>query len=303
MKLIPIYTTAGDLGAFLAYPYLFNRYGEWIGWVTPNREVFALTGYHVGTMTTTLEVAVSPEDEAEVRRVSISNLGNRTREIDLTSYAEVALASSASDAAHPAFSKLFVQTEFADDVETLLATRRRRGPGEAEVWAAHLAVVEGESVGGVQFESDRARFLGRGNTIRTPISVMDGRPLSGTAGTVLDQIFSLRCRVRVPPGATARVAFWTLVASSREAALDSVDKHHDPTAFDRVVTLAWTQAQVQLHHLGMNGFSSLAFPNQPGQSKILCPEFLSAVRVFRVPFVRDCLGLQRRSIPEFDLHF
>ena len=205
-----------------------------------------------GSITTTLEVAVSPEEDAEVRRVSLSNLGSRTREIELTSYAEVVLAPPAADAAHPAFSKLFVQTEFVGDVGTLLATRRPRSPGDPEVWAAHLAVVEGETVGARQFETDRARFLGRGRSIRTPISVIDGRPLSNTVGTVLDPIFSLRCCVRLPAGATVRVAFWTLIAPSRSAALDLADKHHDSTAFERVVTLAWTQAQVQLHHLGVN---------------------------------------------------
>ncbi len=101
-----------------------------------------------------------------MRRVSISNLGSRAREIELTSYAEVVLAPPAADAAHPAFSKLFVQTEFVADVGALLATRRRRSPGDAEVWAAHLAVVEGETLGDVQFETDRARFLGRGREIR-----------------------------------------------------------------------------------------------------------------------------------------
>jgi cyclic beta-1,2-glucan synthetase len=204
-----------------------------------------------GTITTTLEVAVSAEDDAEVRRVSISNLGTRTREIELTSYAEIVLAPEAADAAHPAFSKMFVQTEFVMDAGALLATRRPRSAADAPLWAAHLAVVEGESAGDAQFETDRARFLGRGRATRTPISVIDGRPLSNTVGTVLDPIFSLRRRVRIPPGATARVAFWTMVAPTRSEALDLADKHQDPNAFERAVMLAWTQAQVQLHHLGV----------------------------------------------------
>src|SRR5208283_2619143 len=204
---------------------------------------------HDGTLTTTLEVAVSPEDDAEVRRVSLSNLGNRVREIELTSYAEIVLAPEASDTAHPAFSKMFVQTEFDAETGALLATRRLRSPTDAPVWAAHLAVAEGESVGAIQFETDRARFLGRGRDVRDAISVIDGRPLSDTVGTVLDPIFSVRRRLRIQPGATARVAFWTIVAPTRAEALDLVDKHHDSTAFERAVTLAWTQAQVQLHHL------------------------------------------------------
>ena len=202
-----------------------------------------------GTLTTTLEVVVSPEDDAEVRRVSITNMGSRVREVELTSYAEIVLATAASDTAHPAFSKMFVQTEFDPEVGALLATRRLRSPTDATIWAAHLAVAEGESVGEIQFETDRARFLGRGRDVRDAVSAIDGRPLSDTVGTVLDPIFSVRRRLRIPAGATARVAFWTIVAPTRAEALDLVDKHHDSTAFERAATLAWTQAQVQLHHL------------------------------------------------------
>jgi cyclic beta-1,2-glucan synthetase len=204
-----------------------------------------------GTLTTTLDVVVSPEDDGEVRRVSVSNLGARTREIEVTSYSEVVLAPSSDDAAHPAFSKLFVQTEFVPELGALLATRRRRAPEEPEVWAAHLAVLEGEAAGELQFETDRARFLGRGNGVRSPMSMSSGRPLSNTVGTVLDPIFSIRQRVRVPPGATVRLSFWTLLARSRDEVISLVDKHHDVAAFERAATLAWTQAQVQLHHLGI----------------------------------------------------
>ncbi|HEY6357326.1 MAG TPA: protein ndvB, partial [Vicinamibacterales bacterium] len=202
-----------------------------------------------GTTTTTLEVAVSPEDDAEVRRVSITNLGSRVREVEVTSYAEIVLATEASDAAHPAFSKMFVQTEFDAEVGAILATRRLRSPTDVPVWAAHLAVAEGESIGEIQFETDRAQFLGRGRDVRDAVSAIDGRPLSDTVGTVLDPIFSVRRRLRIPAGGTARVAFWTIVAPTRAEVIDLVDKHHDSSAFERAVTLAWTQAQVQLHHL------------------------------------------------------
>jgi cyclic beta-1,2-glucan synthetase len=162
------------------------------------------------------------------------------------------LAPPAADAAHPAFSKLFVQTEFVAEAGALLATRRRRAPGEPEIWAAHLAVVEGEAVGDIEFETDRARFIGRGHGVRTPTSVIGNGKLSNTVGTVLDPIFSLRCRVRLPPGSTARIAFWTLVAPSRDEALDLADKHRDAAAYERAVTRAWTQAQIQLRHLGIS---------------------------------------------------
>ncbi len=202
-----------------------------------------------GTLTTTLDVVVSPEDDAEVRRVSIANAGSQARDIELTSYAEIALAPPAADAAHQAFSKMFVQTEYLPAVGALVATRRRRSPGEAELWIAHLAVVEGETMGEAEVETDRARFLGRGNDIGAPVAVIDGRRLSNTVGPVLDPVFALRRRLWIPAGSTARIAFWTMAASSREALLDAIDKHRDTNAFERAATLAWTQGQVQLRHL------------------------------------------------------
>jgi cyclic beta-1,2-glucan synthetase len=219
---------------------------------------------HDGSIITTLEVVVSPEDNAEVRRVSVANTGSRTRDIDLTSYAELMLASSAADASHPAFSKLFVQTEYLAKDGAILATRRRRSPAEPEIWAAHLAVVEGEAVGDPEIETDRARFLGRGREVRAPIAVMDGRPLSNSVGTILDPVFALRRRVRVPPGRTVRIAFWTVAASTRSDVLDLIDKHHDATAFDRAATLAWTQAQVQLSHLGIDAEEAGLFQRLAG---------------------------------------
>ena len=164
------------------------------------------------TLATALVIAISPEDDAEVRRVSITNHGNRAREVDVTSYAEIVLGRQPDDIAHPAFTKIFVETEFDSDIGAILATRRQRSSGDPLVWAAHLAVVEGDTTSDVQFETDRSRFLGRGQTVRRATAIVEGWPLSNTSGAVLDPIFSLRRRVRIPPGATARIAFWTLVA-------------------------------------------------------------------------------------------
>jgi cyclic beta-1,2-glucan glucanotransferase len=204
-----------------------------------------------GNLLTRLEVLVSPEDDAEIRRVTLTNLGSEAREIEVTSYAEVVLAPPRDDAAHPAFSNLFVQTEAVAELDTLLATRRPRGPDEPRVWAAHVASVEGTSTGGSQYETERGRFLGRGRGIRTPMSMIEGRPLSNTTGAVLDPIFSLRRRLRLAPGRSGRVVFSTVLAGTRAAVLGMADKYRDPATFERITTLAWTQAQVQLHHLAI----------------------------------------------------
>jgi cyclic beta-1,2-glucan synthetase len=217
-----------------------------------------------GTITTTLEVVVSPEDDAEVRRLSIANTGHRDREIEITSYSELVLAAPAADAAHQTFLKLFVQTEYVAKLHTLVATRRKRTPDEPDIWAAQHAVVEGTVSGEPEFETDRARFLGRGREARAPLAVVDGRRLSNTAGTVLDPVFALRYRIIVPAGTTARIAFWTGVASSRAGVLDLLDKHHEANSFVRAATLAWTQAQVELRHLGIDSTEAGLFQRLAG---------------------------------------
>ncbi len=213
-------------------------------------------------LTTLTEVVVSAEDDAEARRVTLTNTGRRAREIDVTSYAELVLAHPAADQAHPAFSKMFVVTDYLPELGVIIATRRRRSPGDPEVWAAHIAVVEGEDTAPIQIETDRAKFIGRGRDIAS--AAMIDQPLSGTTGTVLDPIFSIRRRVKVPSGGTTRVTFWTLVADTPDRLLDLVDRHRDPSAFARAATLAWTQAQVQLRHLGITHADAAEFQTLGG---------------------------------------
>jgi cyclic beta-1,2-glucan synthetase len=211
------------------------------------------------SLTTALEVIVSSEDDAEIRRISVTNSGMRARDIQVTSYAELSLTTQASDTAHPAFANLFVETEFIPEIGVLLATRRKRSPDETSVWAAHVLVVEGNSTGELQYDTDRARFIGRARDLRNPISIIDGRPLSNTVGSVLDPVMSLRRTVHIPPGTTVDLVFSTIVASTREDVLNLADKYRDAQTYERTRTLAWTQAQVQLHHLGISAEEAQLF--------------------------------------------
>jgi cyclic beta-1,2-glucan synthetase len=217
-----------------------------------------------GTISSSLEVVVSPEEDAELRRVTLTNSGDEVRELDLTTYQEMVLAPREADQSHLAFSKLFVETEWVAAEGALLASRRPRSAEDKPIWAAHLMAVEGEMSGEVEYETDRARFLGRGRELRRAISVLDGRPLSQTVGRVLDPILSLRQRVKVAPGATVRLTFAMLIVSSREAALELAGKYREPAAFDRAVTLAWTQAQVQLHHTDIRPEEAKLFQSLTG---------------------------------------
>ncbi len=195
------------------------------------------------------EISVSPEDDVELRRVTLINHSHAQRIIELTSYAEVVLAHPAADAAHPAFSNLFVQTEFVRPHPALLCTRRPRSEGEKPPWLLNLMVGQGGQQGELSWETDRARFIGRGRTLARPAALQGDSPLSNTVGSVLDPIIALRRTVTLAPHATARVDFVLGVTENREAALALVEKYQNPRMADRALDLAWTHSQVTLRHL------------------------------------------------------
>jgi cyclic beta-1,2-glucan glucanotransferase len=209
-------------------------------------------------LSTQLDIAVSTEDDVEVRRVTIRNHGTRIRELDVTSYAEIVLTSAANDLAHPAFGKLFVETEYLADSAALLCHRRRRDPGDAAVWAFHALSLEGRLQGPLEWETDRARFLGRGRSPANPLA-LDGRALSGTTGIVLDPIVSLRQRIRLAPGTTVRLCFATGMASDRETVEALARKYHDPRAAARTFGLAVIHAESGLRHLGISPEEAVLF--------------------------------------------
>lgn len=193
------------------------------------------------------EVVVSPEDDAEIRLITLINHSNETRYIELTSYLELALAPHLTDRAHPCFNKLFIETEALPQYFALLAFRRLRSPDDQPIWAVHLVSSAQEPQEAVQFETDRGRFIGRGKSLKYP-AALEG-DLSNTTGTVLDPIFSLRRRVVIDPGKRVKVSFITGIADNRHAALALVDKYKEMSASYRAFELAWNYTQLDLRHL------------------------------------------------------
>ncbi len=211
-----------------------------------------------GDFETQLQISVSSEDDVEVRRLSIVNRGGQSREIEVTSYAEIVLGHPQDDFAHPSFGKLFIETEFDAQSAGLLFSRRPRQPDDTSPWAFHVLGVEGRLGGAVEWETDRARFLGRNRSPAQAIA-LDGRPLSGATGAVLDPIASLRDRVRLAPGAVVRVTFATGVAADRTAALTLARKYRDGNVSSRAFSMAFTHSRTTLWHLGLSDDQAMLF--------------------------------------------
>ncbi|MBA3776563.1 MAG: cyclic beta 1-2 glucan synthetase, partial [Betaproteobacteria bacterium] len=195
------------------------------------------------------ELCVSPEDDVELRRTTVTNHSTTARTIELTSYAEVVLATQAADEAHPAFSNLFVQTEFLRPSSAILCTRRARSEEEKPPWLLHLMAGQGGVQGEVSCETDRLKFIGRGRSLADPAAMQKAAPLSDSAGSVLDPIISLRRTVTLEPNETAVLDFVIGVTESRESAVALVEKYQHSRMTDRALDLAWTHSQVTLRQL------------------------------------------------------
>jgi len=196
------------------------------------------------------EIVVSPEDDIELRRTHLTNRGRTRRTIELTSYAEVVLAPPIADALHPAFSKLFVQTELVPELQAIVCTRRPRAAGEHMPWMFHLLAVHDADIVEISYETDRARFIGRGRSTADP-QVFDREQarLSDSDGSVLDPIMAIRCRITLEPDQTATIDFVSGIAEQRDGCIQLIGKYRDRHLADRVFDLAWTHSQVLLRQL------------------------------------------------------
>ena len=216
-----------------------------------------------GTLQSTLDIVVSPDDDAIGRRLTLKNMGRSARQLDVTSYEELVLGDRKSDGSHPAFSKLFVETSFDAERQTLFASRRKRSSEDKSIAAATFVVCSQDD-SELEFETDRGVFIGRNRNLRAPRAVVSGRTLHNTEGFVLDPAFSLRKRITVQPGASVTLDFWTLAGDDRVLLSELVNKYNTPAAFGRTASLAWTRSLMELRHLGISAESALHFQQLAG---------------------------------------
>jgi cellobiose phosphorylase len=185
-----------------------------------------------------------------MRRVHIINRSRRKRYLEVTSYAEVVLTSPAADAAHPAFSNLFVQTEILPQRDAILCTRRPRGAGDPQPWMFHLMKVHNATdIVDVSFETDRSKFIGRTRTVHEPEASNKNQPLSNSQGAVLDPIVAIRYRFTIDPHDAVTVDMVMGMGENKDACTALVEKYQDRPLTDRAFELAWTHSQVVLRQI------------------------------------------------------
>jgi cellobiose phosphorylase len=216
-----------------------------------------------GDIRTSLEIGVSPEWNADVRRLTLTNTGAETRIMEVTTYTEIVMATPRVDDAHPAFSKLFVETAYNQAAGCLLARRRPRHDEEKPLWAAHALIPGGATLGPAEIETDRAKFIGRGFSRSRPKG-SDSR-LLGTVGAVTDPVFVMRQRLAIEPGQQMQLFAITCIGYSKEEVMEIVDRCSTNSSIERTFQLAWTRNQIELRHLHLTASEAADFHRLAGR--------------------------------------
>ncbi|MFO0645500.1 MAG: glucoamylase family protein [Polyangiales bacterium] len=242
-----------------------------------------------GDIESAMELVVSPEHAADLRRITLVNHGATPVELVLTTWLELSLVERGADLAHPAFSGMFIETSYVPSQRALLAHRRPRSRGAAAVWCAQCLHTEGAEADEVDYETSREAFIGRGGTVARPGAVTRGGALGRSTGFVLDPGFALRRTLRIAPGERARLDLVTALSDRRDDALRVIEALSNTAGIERTCELAWADARVELKHIGVSALAS--FQYQQLLSAILTPE-----EPFRVGAEHASVDLDGRGV-------
>ena len=223
---------------------------------TPDKVQYRRIDKDIETVT---EIVVASGDNVEIRRISVKNLGEKTEILELTSYFEVVMALQTQDIAHPAFSNLFVETEYLPQKRSIIASRRIRANGEKTWQTANTVVFENGTGPEVQFETDRIKFIGRGNNITSAIKA--DNLLSDSAGSILDPVMSMRVNLNIEPGKTVTVSFITSVSCNDKTLLGYIEKYSTPESVEAAFHLAKVRSQLDSKHINIPDSSIKLYEN------------------------------------------
>ncbi|MDQ2736787.1 MAG: cyclic beta 1-2 glucan synthetase, partial [Pseudomonadota bacterium] len=234
--------------------------------LTTGQATFSRRDHELEVVTT---IAVAADDDVELRRLRVTNLSSRRRRLSITSFAEIVLAPPATDAAHPAFSKIFIETEIEPELGVIVATRRPSAPDETRAWCFHQAVVHGGH-DGLSYETDRLRFIGRGRDTSMPAAMLQDDALSGQEGPVLDAIAAIRVPLALEAGASCTIDWWTGIAGTCDGCTALAGTYRAPGAGDRVLGRAAVFADAMLRRIGSNAADASTFERLAGA--LLCAD-------------------------------
>ncbi len=196
-----------------------------------------------------MQTTIMPNDDICLHKITITNQTDQKRHFRILSYGEVVLAPQDTDQQHPAFNKLFIESDYDHDLKMLTYRRRKRSSDEAPLGMAHL--VYDDLPGEVEYESARDKFIGRAHDVSNPITIEKNHPLSKTAGITLDPIFSLGKHATLEPNQAATITFMTLGVESKKEARTLAGQLRNETRIENAFTSARAHSEQILRALAL----------------------------------------------------
>lgn len=233
-----------------------------------------------GNIETEMEVVISPYENFEIRKLTLYNLSDKGRSLEITSYMEITLAAFSADAAHPAFSNLFIQTEYDEKENVLIGSRRGRVKGAKVPYIFHKIISESALEGPITYETSRINFIGRNRELKSPIAMDNDKSLTNTVGTVLDPIMSMRAGIRLEGNSKKEIYFLTGIGDSKEEVIELCRENNEPSKLNKVFKNYSISVQLELKKLGIKSGKANSF--QSAASEIF---FLTSNRKNREEYI------------------
>ena len=196
-----------------------------------------------------LEVMVAPNDDVEIRHISLTNNSSSERQLELTSYLELGMAAHDAQLHHPSFNRLFIGVEPLPEHDGILANRRQRTNSDEPLWVGHMLVNLSDPSARGRLQTDRAHFLGRNSHSFLPEGVVR---TTGVINPTVDPIASVKQSITIESGAKVELVSLTIAASSRREVLQLAERYRQTAIIRRTAQLAWTVTVAELQHLQLN---------------------------------------------------
>ncbi len=212
-----------------------------------------------GDISTHTLVSLDADLDIEIRKLTITNHSREEKRLEITSYLEMVGDTHLAELSHPAFNKLFLESEFLEEEVIFLTRRRGKNAGGEKPFLLHMLRTSKKLCRKIEYENDRKRFIGRNNTLANPDSVVHSIPLSNHSGFCNDPIMSLRAEFCLAPGEVITLAFITGVCASKEEAKLIGEELSVAYRMDDILEKFRLQKDIELKYLEINKAQLNAF--------------------------------------------
>ena len=200
---------------------------------------------------TNFKVVISPNEPVEIRELEIENQGEEEEIIEVTSVLEPVLSSKEQEYAHPAFNKLFLKTEYLQETGSILVERNSRN-GNDHIYMGVNLYTEDESIGELEYETDRAKLIGRTN-LGIPKMIVNSTPFSRNLGIVPDLEIGLKRTMKIAPGGKVSISLIIAVSEEKEQIEENISKYKNEEHIKRVFELSKIRVEEETRYLGIKG--------------------------------------------------